>query len=126
MFVQFWAIYAYDRELVYPENLDKLIPSDLNHHWHTGIIVTSLIEIIVVFHRYPSNFRAFIMQFLITTAYLVLIVWIFSVTNKWPYPFLAMIPLPLFPVFCVINLLIFVVFYYIGKVLCYFRWRGKL
>lgn len=125
VFVLFWSIYAYDRELIHPERLDKLIPVELNLHHHAGIIVTSIIEIVVVFHRYPSNFRAFMMQFLITTLYLFWTVWVFSVTGKWSYPFLAKLPLPIFPIFCAVNLLIFVVLYYVGKLLCYFRWRGK-
>lgn len=114
-----------DREFIYPERLDKTIPFSLNHCWHTGIAVTSLVEVVVVFHRYPSNIKAFIMQFVIATLYIVWIVWLFTVTGKWPYPFMAKIPLPLFPVFCLTCLFIDVGFYFIGKALCYVRWRGK-
>ena len=124
VFVLFWSIYAYDRELIHPERLDKLIPFDLNQHEHTGIMIVSLIEMMVVFHRYPSNFKAFMMQFLITTLYIIWIVWVFSVTGRWSYTFLQKLPLPIFPIFCIINLLVYVAFYYIGKVFCYFRWRG--
>ena len=125
VFTLFWSIYAYDRELIHPERLDKLIPVELNLHHHAGIMVTSIIEILIVFHRYPSNFRAYMIQFLVTTLYLFWTVWVFSVTSKWSYPFMEKIPLPIFPVFCAINLMIYVAFYYVGKLLCYFRWRGK-
>ena len=64
-------------------------------------------------------------QFLVTTLYLFWTVWVFSVTSKWSYPFMEKIPLPIFPIFCAINLMIYVAFYYVGKLLCYFRWRGK-
>ena len=124
--VLFWSIYAMDREFIYPAELDKTIPFILNHFWHTGIIITSLIEVVVVFHRYPSNFKAFLMQFAIATAYIMWMVYLFNVTGRWPYPFIKLIPLPLFPVFCLSCLLVDVVFYFIGKFLCQLRWRGEL
>ena len=123
--VLFWSIYAVDREYIYPKSLDKTIPFILNHYWHTGIAVTSLIEAVVVFHRYPSNFKAFFMQFLIATVYIVWIVWIFTTVGRWPYPFMKAIPLPLFPVFCLTCLLLDYAFYFVGWLICYIRWRGK-
>lgn len=125
VFVLFWSIYAVNREYIYPERLDKTIPFVLNHYWHTGIAITSIIEAVVVFHRYPSNFKAILMQSLMATLYVVWITLVFSVTGKWPYPFMRAIPLPLFPVFCLACLSVDVIFYFVGKFLCHFRWRGN-
>lgn len=121
----FWSIYAMDREHIYPERLDKTIPFILNHYWHTGIVLTAIIEAMVVFHRYPSNFKAFVIMSLTATLYIVWMTWVFTATGKWPYPFLEKIPLPLFPVFCLFCLVVDVVFYFIGKLLCHIRWRGN-
>ena len=33
VFLTFWGIFAIDRELVYPSNMDLYIPVALNHYW---------------------------------------------------------------------------------------------
>ena len=33
VFLTFWGIFAIDRELVYPANMDLYIPVTLNHYW---------------------------------------------------------------------------------------------
>ncbi len=124
--VMFWSIYAIDRELIYPLALDKTIPFELNHLWHTTIVVCVLIELVVVFHRFPSNWTAIIITFIYSFGYMIWIVWIFTMSRKWPYPFFNLIPPPVIPLFFLVCSLIGVLFYFLGKGLCYLRWPGKL
>ena len=47
VFLTFWGIFAIDRELVYPANMDLYIPVALNHYWvrtplSTLIVVTQI------------------------------------------------------------------------------------
>lgn len=120
----FWGLYAVDRELVYPLVLDKHIPVSLNHCWHTAPLILVLLETLVVFHRYPSNIGAMVSNFLVSTLYIVWIVWVFTKASIWPYPFFKFIPLPGLPVFFAVNFFIVVMFYFLGKLFCYLGWKG--
>ena len=122
--VMFWGIYAIDRELIYPAYLDNTIPFVLNHCWHTLIVVCVLIELVVVFHQLPSNWTAALVTFGYSFAYMIWIVWVFTMSREWPYPFFKDIPLPVLPLFFITCSLIGLGFYYLGKGFCYLRWRG--
>ena len=111
--------------MVYPKELDKYIPSLLNHCWHTIPTFFIFFENVFVFHRYPGNMRAVQFLFVVSTLYIVWIVWVFTSANIWPYPFFKLIPLPAFPLFFSVMFLISIFFYFVGKFFCYFRWRGK-
>lgn len=43
--LSFWGIYAVDRELVYPKELDKIIPAWLNHIMVRAIVLDLVIKI---------------------------------------------------------------------------------
>ena len=115
-----------DREMIYPLELDSLIPSSLNHCWHTMPLVAALLEALVVFHRYPSNFHAMIVNFIVSTIYIVWIVWVFTTASIWPYPFFQIIPMPGLPLFFGANFVILLMLYQVGKLVCYFRWKGMV
>ncbi|KAG8444296.1 hypothetical protein GDO86_009471, partial [Hymenochirus boettgeri] len=51
----FWALYLYDRELVYPKLLDNFIPPWLNHGMHTTVLPFIIIEMRTTHHQYPSR-----------------------------------------------------------------------
>ncbi|KAJ6665746.1 hypothetical protein lerEdw1_002116 [Lerista edwardsae] len=53
--VAFWSLYAYDRELVYPRELDDINPTWLNHSMHTTILPLLFIELVICSHKYPSK-----------------------------------------------------------------------
>ena len=122
--VMFWGIYAIDRELIYPAYMDNTIPFVLNHCWHTFIVVCVLIELVFVFHPLPSNWTAALITFGYSFAYMIWIVWVFTMSREWPYPFFTAIPLPVLPLFFITCSLIGLGFYYLGKLLCYLRWKG--
>ncbi|XP_048655756.1 androgen-dependent TFPI-regulating protein isoform X4 [Marmota marmota marmota] len=55
VFLVFWTIFLYDRELVYPKILDEIFPIWMNHAMHTFILPFSLLEVILRPHHYPSK-----------------------------------------------------------------------
>ena len=125
MTIAFWGISAADREMIHPAEIDKYIPASLNHCHHTFPVLLVLLESLIVFHRYPNNTVASFLNFLTSTLYIVWIVWVFTKAGIWPYPFFKLIPLPGLPVFFTVNFFIFLMFYFLGKAVCYLRWKGK-
>ena len=124
MTVMFWGLYAADRELVHPVEMDKYIPPSLNHCQHTFPLLLVALEAIIVFHRYPSNTIATFTNFTFSTMYIIWIVWVFTMSGIWPYPFFKLVPLPALPVFFFVNFFICLTLYFVGKVFCYLRWKG--
>jgi len=123
--VVFWGIYAVDHEMILSQDEERHIPLALRHCYHTVPVLLVLVELLLVFHRYPSNMRAVMVVFGVSTTYIVWIVWVFTRAGIWPYGFFKLIPLPALPVFFVSNFLITVAFYFLGKWTCYLRWRGE-
>ena len=123
--VLFWGLYHVDQEMVYPHEVELVIPSILNHFWHTAPLLLVFLELLVVFHRYPSNTIATCAVLGLSTSYIVWIVWVFTNAAIWPYPFFKLIPLPALPIFFIINLVIITTFYFVGKWGCYLRWKGE-
>ena len=124
--VMFWGIYAIDRELIYPTFLDNTIPTILNHLWHTTVVLCALVELVVVFHRFPGNWTATLVTFGYSFSYMIWIIWVFTMSRAWPYPFFNVIPLPLLPLFFLACSFIGLLFYFLGKMLCYLRWPSEL
>ncbi|XP_019632839.1 PREDICTED: androgen-induced gene 1 protein-like isoform X2 [Branchiostoma belcheri] len=84
----FWAIYAIDRELVYPSKLDAIIPTWLNHVWHTTTVPVLLLEMYVVRRRYPARTAALPGTVFFGAAYLIWIRIVAHYGGFWVYPFL--------------------------------------
>ncbi len=124
--VTFWAIYAYDRNLVYPERFDLFVPPYMNHFWHTTIALWVVFETILCFHRYPSLGVAACINFIINAAYLSWIVWVFVKTGFWVYPILKVLPLHFLAMFCGGCMFFSLLLYFIGKAFAHLRWGKTL
>ena len=84
----FWTIYGVDRELICPSFLDKFYPLSVNHMVHTTCMLSQLIEMIMVFHVFPSTktgIRTTIGFFL---TYLTWILYLAFNKGVWIYPVL--------------------------------------
>lgn len=60
----FWSVYYVDRELTYPKELDKYVPTWWNHVGHTLICVPIVVELIqegktITFPNYKKAFIVF-------------------------------------------------------------------
>ncbi|CAL8315406.1 unnamed protein product [Lota lota] len=84
----FWALYLYDRDLVYPKLLDSFIPQWLNHGMHTTVLPFIIIEMRTTYHHYPSRSCGLSAVFCFTVGYILWVCWVHSVTGVWVYPLL--------------------------------------
>lgn len=122
----FWSIWAHDRNLVYPERFDLVVPQYMNHFWHTTIAVWVVFESLLCFHRYPSIGVAACINFVINAAYLSWIVWVFLQTDFWVYPILKVLPLHYMAVFCGGCMFLSLILYFVGKAIAHLRWGKTL
>ena len=104
----FWLIYAVDRELIYPEIMDRYIPELMNHISHTFILLFIMLDMAVVPHfRALGLLAETLMVVLTVTAYTGLIIWIRFYAGLWVYPimkYLSYSELAIF-IFCISCLL---------------------
>lgn len=95
----FWGIYAINRELVYPAVLDQVVPTYLNHFWHTTIVVWGVFEMYLFHHCFPSLALAAINAFIYGSLYIGWVMCIYLQTGWWVYPVLSVLPPFLMAVF---------------------------
>ena len=120
--ITFWAIYAYDRQLVYPISFDKVVPSWLNHFWHTTIGVFVLFEVMLVYHRYPKSGMAACLSLIVNAAYLSWIGWVYGQTKFWAYPIMAVLPMPFLVLFIAGCMLFSFCLFFFGRHVSTLRW----
>lgn len=99
----FWSLWAIDRDLVFPEYLDKYIPMHINHMMHTTVIPAQFLELALLYHIYPSKKAGMAMTMSFCFVYLTWTMIIAYVANMWVYPIFAILdPVPrgLFMIFC--------------------------
>ncbi|XP_020818695.1 androgen-dependent TFPI-regulating protein isoform X2 [Phascolarctos cinereus] len=89
VFMSFWTIFLYDRELIYPKSLDRIFPKWWNHAMHTAVLPFSQMEAILNPHRYPSKKKGLTLLGCATIAYICWVLRIYYVTKKWVYPIFA-------------------------------------
>uniref|UniRef100_A0A8C3PFL9 Androgen-induced gene 1 protein-like n=1 Tax=Chrysemys picta bellii TaxID=8478 RepID=A0A8C3PFL9_CHRPI len=122
--VTFWTLYAYDRELVYPKELDEINPSWLNHTMHTTILPLLLIELITCPHKYLSKLNGMIGLSIFGTSYLTWVLWVNYASGIWAYPILEVLGVPGKAVLFTISYLVMIGFYLLGEHLTKLLW-GK-
>ena len=83
----FWAIYAIDRELIYPKIMDSYIPTLMNHIAHTFIFLFIVLDMVVIPHfRALGLLAETLVAVLTVTGYTGLILWIRFHAGFWVYP----------------------------------------
>ena len=85
--VSFWAVYAYDTNLIYRE-VDQL----LNHLSHTMIVVWVVVETVASRHKFPSLSVAAIPILTCCLSYISWVEWIHTRTGFWVYPVFKALP----------------------------------
>ncbi|OQV12750.1 putative Androgen-induced 1 [Hypsibius exemplaris] len=85
--LMFWAIYAVDRELIFPQFLDDVFPAWANHVMHTVILPVNLIEMALDYHAHPKSRWSGLKNLVIFSfAYQVWVLWVYYKTSSWVYP----------------------------------------
>ncbi|XP_063281735.1 androgen-induced gene 1 protein-like [Pelobates fuscus] len=121
----FWSIYAYDRELVYPEVLDSFIPQWLNHAMHTYVLPLLLIELFACSHQYPSKKNALLVLGIFCLAYISWLLWVHQASGIWAYPILEKLDAVGKSLFFATSFLIIIPFYQLGESLTRLQWGGR-
>ncbi|XP_054836433.1 androgen-induced gene 1 protein-like [Eublepharis macularius] len=121
----FWGLYAYDRELVYPRELDDINPTWLNHSMHTTILPLLFIELAVCPHKYQHKTREILGLTIFTVSYLCWITWVHYVSGVWAYPVLEVLGIPGKLVFFSIAYCIALTFYFLGRLLTKQLWARR-
>ncbi|KAM8966953.1 androgen-dependent TFPI-regulating protein [Pelodytes ibericus] len=124
VFLSFWGLYSYDRELVYPEGLDMIIPTWLNHAMHTLVFPLAILEIVTSPHRYLEKKSGLTFLGICSVSYLSWVAWIYLAEGQWVYPFLGLLSPLGFIIFLLGSQLLAASTYIIGDILNYAVW-GK-
>ncbi|XP_007882691.1 androgen-induced gene 1 protein [Callorhinchus milii] len=120
--LSFWLLYVYDRELVYPREMDDIIPQWLNHAMHSVILMPLLMEVWLVSHHYPSRVSGLVMLSAFCSLYLIWVMWIHSVSGIWVYPILAKLNPVAKVVFLAVAVISTAPLYLLGEKLEHIRW----
>lgn len=89
VFLTFWMLFLYNRELIYPEALDAIFPVWLNHAMHTFIFPFCLVEVILRPHCYPLKKKGLTLLAATSLVYISRVLWIYYETGTWVYPVFA-------------------------------------
>nr|XP_023411583.1 androgen-dependent TFPI-regulating protein [Loxodonta africana] len=122
VFLSFWALYLYDRELVYSKVLDNVFPKWLNHAVHTCIWPPSLIELFLRPHNYPSKKKGLSLLAVSALAYIGRVLWIYSETGTWVYPVFAKLSPVGLAAFFSLSYLLIASIYLLGEKLNHWKW----
>lgn len=83
--LSFWSIYFIDRELVYPKEVDKIIPAWQNHAMHTLPLIGCLIENYFNYHKYPKMIKGMTISISFGAIYLAWTFFLAYTTGFWVY-----------------------------------------
>ncbi|KAL5014095.1 hypothetical protein ScPMuIL_008365 [Solemya velum] len=124
--VTFWAIYAVDRELVYPKELDKIIPAWMNHAMHTTVLPLLLLEKYLIYHKYPCRRDGMLGLLFFASLYAAWIFWIAYYVDLWVYPILQVLQIHERAIFIVLLYAFFISIYILGEAITKFLWRNHI
>ncbi|XP_045365555.1 androgen-dependent TFPI-regulating protein isoform X1 [Camelus bactrianus] len=126
VFLSFWSLFLYDRELVYPKALDDIFPVWLNHALHTFILPFSLVEVILRPHCYPLKKKGLTLLTAAIVAYVSRVLWIYSETGTWVYPVFAKLSLMGLAAFFSLSYIFIVGIYLFGEKLNHWKWGDMM
>ncbi|KAJ7338532.1 hypothetical protein JRQ81_012434 [Phrynocephalus forsythii] len=126
VFTSFWILYIYDRQLVYPQQLDLVIPEWMNHGMHTSILPLAILEIFSTPRRYPSKGKGLSLLGIAGFAYTSWLLWIYSVTGKWVYPIFEVLSPFGRAAFLFIGFVSILFIYNMGEFLCRMIWGDSV
>lgn len=82
----FWIVFSIDRELVFPEVYDQIVPWWFNHCVHTNITIVVIIETLLQARRHPRDLKTeVIMNGTVGVAYAIVYYAIYFFAKRWLY-----------------------------------------
>lgn len=88
----FWAFYAYDREYIYPRDMDKFYPPWINHVMHTLPVPLSVIYMVLADKEDPPKKHTLSGLTMFLGIYATCIIRLKLQNGVWVYPALNLIP----------------------------------
>ncbi|XP_039764781.1 androgen-induced gene 1 protein-like [Pararge aegeria] len=113
--VAFWGIYFTDKELIFPERIEKLYHPALNHVMHTTVTVFIIIELFTSYRNYPSRNIGYLMTFSLYISYILWFFVIYAKTGAWVYPVFEPLNWPMRFVFIALSLVVASGLYILGE-----------
>lgn len=115
--LMFWGLYNWDRDLVFPAHLDKVVTPFFNHQKHTAIVLWTFIEAAIVHHNTPNCFEGSLAAGLFCSVYLAVVLLVHTASGVWAYPVLGMLNWVGRAIFTGISIFVYVIFYWVGLIL---------
>lgn len=82
----FWIVFSIDRELVFPEVYDQIVPWWFNHCVHTNITIVVIIETLLQARRHPRDLKTeVIMNGTVGVGYAIVYYAIYFFAKRWLY-----------------------------------------
>ncbi|XP_054348377.2 androgen-dependent TFPI-regulating protein [Pongo pygmaeus] len=122
VFLAFWILFLYNRDLIYPKVLDTIIPVWLNHAMHTFIFPITLAEVILRPHSYPSKKTGLTLLAAASIAYISRILWLYFETGTWVYPVFAKLSPVGLAAFFSLSYVFIASIYLLGEKLNHWKW----
>uniref|UniRef100_A0A2K5WPU0 Androgen dependent TFPI regulating protein n=1 Tax=Macaca fascicularis TaxID=9541 RepID=A0A2K5WPU0_MACFA len=122
VFLAFWILFLYNRDLIYPKVLDTVIPAWLNHAMHTFIFPITLVEVVLGPHSYPSKKTGLTLLAAANIAYIIRILWLYFETGTWVYPVFAKLSLVGLAAFFSLSHIFIASIYLLGEKLNHWKW----
>ncbi|XP_046399910.1 androgen-dependent TFPI-regulating protein-like [Ischnura elegans] len=77
--------------VIYPVDLDLVVPRWMNHVIHTNILVLIILEVILCPHDYSPRSESFPRMCVVPVSYIICLLTTIAIRGTWPYPLLGMI-----------------------------------
>ncbi len=113
--VVFWALFAIDRELIFPKRFDAFIPAFENHVLHTTVLALQPLAMAITRHEYPKTLKRGVgATAAFCFAYLAWICAIAHFGGFWVYPVFKVLSPPMRVVFITVCALSGGLLYVVG------------
>lgn len=111
----FWSLYFTNKDLIFPDEVQKQFPWWLNSVMHTLIVPFICIEMLVTKRIYPSRKFGINVMIAFISTYSLWVLAIYIHTGIWAYPFLEFLNWPLRIIFFVVSTLGALGMYVVGE-----------
>uniref|UniRef100_A0A1B6CZW9 Androgen-dependent TFPI-regulating protein n=1 Tax=Clastoptera arizonana TaxID=38151 RepID=A0A1B6CZW9_9HEMI len=123
--VVFWGLWSLDRELIFPKEIDPVLPPWVNHSLHTTTSVIVFIEMLITPHQYPKFRDAVIGISSYLALYLICLLWTYFESGIWLYPVFKIANWPIKIVLFASLFLLAISLYSIQQFISSLRWVEK-
>ncbi|XP_072937678.1 androgen-induced gene 1 protein-like [Epargyreus clarus] len=127
IFIMFWPTFTYDRNLVFPDYIDKVLSPVSNYIIHMFIMFPILWDLVFLPNQKPASQKYTLSHCLVlTAAYFIAMFALYAHRGIWPYPVIKMIYGTFyFPLVIIIVVLLTLVIYFIQWPIISYIWGRR-